>query len=288
MKREYIGWFSEARNAMARLMGDSEIADRMLQYNTFASVWSCFETAKDAETLKRQEVYLGRLIRELFEQLGTGDMFRESLWRLFLENSPEYTSFLVEYNFPCNMTVREAGAVLLQKIDALAEWKAEERVELVRPLAAYYAWNDSFFWVFVYQYQRKYPGPVAYDESRLSRFEYCEFRELENYIEKISHMSVAEQMERLTRQYCVTEFDKKYPDRETLFLDMIERGIMIPEAVKMVKTIRRSDRELTGSMEERLRGAGYSEEEIVEMKKIKYLKSRNTAITKLLYIQELI
>ena len=101
-------------------------------------------------------------------------------------------------------------------------------------------------------------------------------------------MSVAEQMERLTRQYCVTEFDKKYPDRETLFLDMIERGIMIPEAVKMVKTIRRSDRELTGSMEERLRGAGYSEEEIVEMKKIKYLKSRNTAITKLLYIQELI
>ena len=288
MKKEYTTWFTEARNAMVRLMGDSEIADAMIQHNVFSNIWSCFESAKDDKTLKQLEAYLGELVRGVFEQLGAGDMFDETLWRLFLEFSPEYNSFLEEYNFPHDLSLRGTGTVLLQKIDELAEWEVDDRVRLMRPLANYYAWNDSFFWVYGYQYWDKNPCPVKYDKNRLSRLEYCEFREIENYIEKISHLSMEEQLEKLTRQYCVTEFDEKYPDQETFFLDMVERGILVPEAIKIVKTVRRSDRELTGFMMDKLRNVGYAEEDICELKKKRYLKSRNTAITKLLYIQELI
>lgn len=288
MKKEYTTWFVEARNAMSRLMGDWKIADAIIQYNVFSNIWSCFHTAKDDGTLKKLENYLSEMIQRLFEDLRAGDMFDEKLWRLFLGNSLEYTSFLEEYNFPYNLSLKETGTVLLQRIDELAECGVDDRMQLMRPLANYYAWSDSFFWVYGYQYWSENPCPVEYEKERLSRLEYCEFREIENYIEKISYLSVEEQLEKLTRQYCATDFDKKYPDQETFFLDMVEHDILVPEALKIVKTVRRSDRELTNSMEEKLHNAGYTEEDICELKKIKYLKSRNTAITKLLYIQELI
>ncbi len=288
MKKEYTTWFAEARDAMSLLMGDSKIADAMIQHNVFSSIWSCFETTKDDKTLKQLENYLSELMQGLFDQLRAGDMFDEKQWKVFLEYSTEYTSFLDEYNFPYNLSLRETGTVLLQKIDELAEMKVNDRMRLMRPLANYYAWNDSFFWVYGYQYWNKNPCPVRYEKDRLSRFEYCEFRMIENYIEKISGLSVEEKIEKLTRQFCATEFDEKFPDQETFFLDMVGRGILVPEAIKILKTVRRSNRELTDSMEKKLRNAGYVEADIYELKKVKYLKSRNTAITMLLYVQELL
>ena len=93
----------------------------------------------------------------------------------------------------------------------------------------------------------------------------------------------------MTRLYSDDEFDDIYPDRETLFLDFISRGISVPEALKMVKVIRcgRSDK-LTDHMNELLVQAGYSGEIIQRIKAIRYLKSKSNAIIRLLYVTKLI
>jgi heterodisulfide reductase subunit B len=117
--------------------------------------------------------------------------------------------------------------------------------------------------------------------------QYYEYRELKTYIDKISGYELKEQMDRLVRQYCVSEFDYMYPDRETMWLDMIKRGLAIPEAMKIVKQVCRGCG-LSDLMKSKLRNIGYKEEIINEMNECKYLKGRNVGLMKLLYVQNLV
>lgn len=285
MDKNYVAWLGRARKTIVEIMGEQKMADAIIQYNIFSAVLSCFK--EDEEEQESLRAYIEKLLKTLFLSLNIQDMYDEKLWMSFWGNTKDYKDFLEEFNFAYNLSLDDMGNKWLEKFEQMDEFDKSKKEELLKELSSYSTWNMAFFSVYSYQYWNANPCSHYFNIHRLSVLQYWEYREIENYVDKIKDLTLEEQIERLTRLYCVSEFDKQYPDRETLFLDMIEHNLTIAESLKMIKRIR-TGRKLIDWMEDRLRKVGYEENVISEMNRCRYLKSRSSAITRLLYIQNIL
>ena len=283
---DLIRWYKEAKEVIKEAVGDEDISSRVIHFEMFRVIWSCFSESIDGVDTS---AFFRELIISLFESLNASEDLNMNLWEEFYKDSVSYNEFEKIYKFPQGWGLRESGSFWLKYADGLCDMTIEERVDIMNRLIKFYNWIGPYCTVYAYQYHIDNYTGLRFVSERLTLLQYWEFRELETYVEKIRELELTEKIERLTRLYSDDEFDDIYPDRETLFLDFISRGISVPEALKMVKVIRcgRSDK-LTDHMNELLVQAGYSGEIIQRIKAIRYLKSKSNAIIRLLYVTKLI
>jgi hypothetical protein len=283
---EVIGWYKEAKNILNRVIEDEQTANAVLNYEIYSFVWSSLGV--EDEGLEVYE-FFRELLQDLYESLDAEADFDISLWKEFFYASQAYWDFQKIYRFPGGWKLRDAGTFWTKLADQLCDKTVDERVEIMRALTKFYNWIDSYCTVYSYQYSLGSPWKSQFVTARLTELQYDEYKELEAYIEKIKELDVEAKIEKLTRVYLYDEFDYIYPDRETLFLDFLRRGISVPEALKMVKLIScGKTNELTEHMNGLLVSAGYTEETIQRIKAIHFLKSKRNAIVKLLFEIELV
>ena len=107
------------------------------------------------------------------------------------------------------------------------------------------------------------------------------------YLDKINNLSLEEQILKISKRYCETEFDKHFSDRESLYMELLDRGLPISEAFVITNRVRKGSG-LTDIAYEKLVNIGYERELLEEVNAIKYLKSRRNAIVSFLYVKELV
>lgn len=283
-KSEYIKWFSNTRALFMEYIGDNDIADELLHYEIFSAVWSCIKDDEKADMGEKGK----EIIIALLKSLEVVDFYREELWDEFWDNSPKYQKFMEIYHLPDERLIKEAGSFWLRTVDRIdGEEDKKLRMDFSNKVIEYRLWITTYCTTFTYQYLNDNPKCGKFVVERLSILQYWEYRELENYLEKISNRSLEEQILRLTRLYCETDFDKRFPDRESLYIDLLDKGLPISESFVITNRVRKGNG-ITKDMRERLLDIGYSEETIVEISNIRYLKSRRNAISRFLYIKELV
>ena len=141
--------------------------------------------------------------------------------------------------------------------------------------------------IFTYQYLIQNPDCGEFVAERLSVLQYWEYREIENYLDKINNLSLEEQILKISRRYCETEFDKRFSDRESLYMELLDRELPISEAYVITNRVRKG-RGLTDITYEKLVNMGYERKLLEEVNAIKYLKSRRNAIVSFLFVKELV
>jgi hypothetical protein len=287
MINKYIDTFQNIRKSIYDIVCDKDIADKIIQYDIYSNVFSCFKESGDSAGKIKLKEYIERILDSLFNDINASELFDKDIWMNFWNDNEEYRAFQEKYNLPYNMVIADVGTEWLGILDRMDDYDMTAKICCFEKLLDYLVWSNTFCYVYAYQYYETNWEDVRFEESRVSRMQYYEYRELKTYIDKISGYELKEQMDRLVRQYCVSEFDYMYPDRETMWLDMIKRGLAIPEAMKIVKQVCRGCG-LSDLMKSKLRNIGYKEEIINEMNECKYLKGRNVGLMKLLYVQNLV
>lgn len=282
-KREYITWFENTRMFFGEYM-DSSIADELLHYEIFSAVWSCIEENENEEPNKQ----IKELIVALLRSLEAVDFFREELLNAFLDNSQRYQEFIEEYHLPDETFLRDVGSFWLRTVDKIDDaGDKAKRVDFSKKACEYCLWLMPYCTIFTYQYLIENPNCGKFVAERLSVLQYWEYREIENYLDKINHLSLEEQILKISRRYCETEFDIRFSDRESLYMELLDRGLPISESFVITNRVRKG-RGLTDIAYEKLVNMGYERELLEEVNTIKYLKSRRNAIVSFLFVKELV
>ena len=283
-KSEYIKWFTNAQTLFKEYIDSDDIADELLHYEIFSAIWSCVKD--DNETGMKERVK--EIILALLKSVEVADFFKEKFWDEFWDNSQEYQKFMEIYHFPDESFVNNVGTHWLRIIDKIdSKEDTYLRIDFSKKIIEYRLWIMTYCTIFTYQYLNNNSDCGRFVVERLSILQYWEYRELENYLEKISDRSLEEQIMSLTKLYCVTDFDRYFPDRESLYMDLIDKGLSISEAFVITNRVRKG-RGLTTGMREKLFDVGYSLETIEKINNIRYLKSRRNAVSRFLYIKELV
>lgn len=283
-EREYIIWFENIRAFFTKYIADSSIADELLHYELFSAVWSCIEDDEREE----QKECVKEVIVALLRSLNANNFFREELWDAFYDNSVEYQNFIEVYHLPDERFLRDAGSFWLRTVDNVDNMEDNKvRLEFSKQAGEYCLWLMPYSTIFTYQYLIENPNCGKFVFERLSILQYWEYRETENYLEKINNLSLEEQLMKITRRYCETDFDKRFPDRESLYMELLEKGLPISEAFVITNRVRKG-KGLTDAMYEKLKCIGYEKQILEEINAIRYLKSRRNAIVTVLYVRELI
>ena len=282
-KKEYITWFENTRMFFREYM-DSSIADELLHYEIFSAVWSCIEENESEEQNKRVK----ELIVALLRSLEAVDFFREELFNAFLDNSQKYQEFIEEYHLPDETFLRGVGAFWLRTVDKIDDAGDKmKRVDFSKKACEYCLWLMPYCTIFTFQYLIENPNCGKFVAERLSVLQHWECREIENYLDKINNLSLEEQILKISKRYCETEFDKHFSDRESLYMELLDRGLPISEAFVITNRVRKGSG-LTDIAYEKLVNIGYERELLEEVNAIKYLKSRRNAIVSFLYVKELV
>ena len=283
-RKEYIKWFEDTRKLFKEYIDDNSIADELLHYEIFSAVWSCVEENANAEQGERVKEVIVALLRTL----EAVDFFREELWNKFWSNSQEYQKFMEEYHLPDETFLRDVGLFWLRTVDKIDSTEEKSiRLNFSEKVSEYCLWLMPYCTIFTYQYLIKNPNCGKFMCERISVLQYWEYRETENYLEKISNRSHEEQIMNITRRYCETDIEKRYPDRESLYMELLTKNLPISEAFVIMNRVRRG-KGLTDAMHDRLIEMGYKRELLNEINAIRYLKSRRNAIVTFLFVIELI
>ena len=273
--------FYRIRKNISEFVGDDNIADELILYNLYSSVYSCFNEPESEENTGAFKEYIEDIIKMLIDKIGLPYLYYESTWENFWSDNEKFHEFYEKYNIPHNMRLSEIGTRWLRIIDNMENFSIDDKVKSFSKILDYIVWTDSFYYVFAYQYWNKNPINAELEESSVSKLNYYDYRELKTYVDKIRDKSIEEQVNCLSRQYLVFDFDYRYPDKETLWIDLIKKGISITESMKIVKHISQG-KVLQTYMKDKLSNAGYDEKIIKEMDACEYLKSRSHAVTKFL------
>lgn len=287
MDNVYRDKFYHIRKNISEFVDDDIIADKIILYDLYSSIYSCFNEMKADAGFGGLKEYVEDVIKVLIDKIGLQNQHFKRTWENFWNDNDEYHEFYDKYNLPHNMRLSDIGTVWLRIIDNMENLNINDKTISFSKLLDFIVWTDSFYYVFAYQYWDKNPMSVKLEESRVSKLNYYDYRELKTYVDKIEHKSIEEQINCLNRQYLISNFDYLYPDKEALWIDMIKKGVSIPESMKIVKHISKGSG-LETSMKVKLSNAGYDKNIINDMDTCKHLKSRSNAVTKLLYTKDLI
>lgn len=283
-KKEHIAWFENTRMFFGEYMDNSSIADELLHYEIFSAVWSCIEENENEDRNKQ----MIELIVALLRSLEAVDFFREELLYEFLNNSQKYQEFIAEYHLPDETFLRDVGSFWLRTVDKIdVAGDKVKRVDFSKKACEYCLWLMPYCTIFTYQYLIENPHCGEFVTERLSVLQYWEYREIENYLDKISNLSLEEQILKISRRYCETEFDKRFSDRESLYMELLDRELPISEAFVITNRVRKG-RGVTDITYEKLLNMGYERKFLEEVNAIKYLKSRRNAIVSFLFVKELV
>lgn len=283
-KKEYITWFENTRMFFGEYMDNSSIADELLHYEIFSAVWSCIEANENEERNKQ----IKELIVALLRSLEAVDFFREELLNEFLDNSQKYQEFIEEYHLPDETFLRDVGSFWLRTVDKIDDAGDKvKRVDFSKKACEYCLWLMPYCTIFTYQYLIENSNCGKFVAERLSVLQYWEYREIENYLEKNDNLPLEEQITRISGRYCETDLERRYPDRESMYMELLDMELPISEAFMITNRIRRG-KGLTENMYERLVNCGYKRNFLEELHTIRYLKSKRNAIITFLYVKELV
>lgn len=205
----------------------------------------------------------------------------------FYNNSADYKEKYSKYNLSRGLEIKEMGIAWLQILDRLDDEILPQKIEKMDAIVRYWIWFDSFAVIFAYQFWISHPCFIKFDMCQLPLRQYWEYNEIETFLNEMKGKTLDEKVKGLSLQYCKKPIEKKYPDRESLLLELVSNGISIPEAIKITKRVR-TGRGLLESMCDKLQKHGYTDKEIRMMKQIRYLKSVRNSIMKILYVNRLL
>ena len=287
MDTVYRNKFHQIRKDISEFVGDETIADEIILYNLYSCVYSCFNEPESEENTGAFKEYIENIIKTLIDKIGLSNLYYERTWENFWSDNDKFYEFYEKYNLPHNMRLSDIGTLWLRIIDDMESFNNDDKTKIFSKILDYIVWTDSFYYIFAYQYWNKNPMNMDLEESRVSKLNYYDYRELKTYVDKIGHKLIDEQIKCLSRQYLECDFDYRYPDKETLWIDLIKKGISITESMKIVKHISQG-KGLQTYMKDKLSNAGYDEKIIKEMDACEYLKSRSHAVIKFLYTKDLL
>lgn len=285
MNKEYVKWFDKSYYYITELAGDSNIAKSIIQYNIFNDLVSCYKDVRMTKDDFGQ--YSKILLIELFSKLSDNIEFDEELWNSFYYESSGYKQFIEMYDLPSMPSINKMGSFWLKKIDQIEDcWSIEKKVYFVDILTNYCCWREAFTTTYAYQYFIDNMCCADIAVHRFCLLQYWEYKEIESFLDRINAYSVHEKIEALMRMYAEDKFDLQYPDRETLFIELVKNKLQIPEAFTIVHRVRRGLK-LTENMKMKLCEIGYDAGFIDRLNQIHYLKSRKLSIMRLLHITNL-
>lgn len=287
MNSVYRDKFYQIRKNISEFVGDGIIADKFILYDLYSYIYSCFNEPEADENSGAFKEYIEDVIKTLIDKIGLSNLHYERTWENFWSYNEKFHEVYEKYNLPYNMRLSDIGTLWLRIIDHMENLNNEDKARSFSKILDYIVWTNSFYYVFAYQYWDRNPMNIKMEESIVSKLNYYDYQELKTYVDKMEDKSIEEQINCLNRQYLINNFDYLYPDQETLWIDMIEKGISITESMKIVKHVSKG-RGLETYMKDKLFNAGYDETKIKAMDACEYLKSRSHAVTKLLYTKDLL
>lgn len=276
-------WYKTIYGNLFSILEEPALTDRMIQYHCFSVVWNCF----GEEEARSEKSYLEALLSSLFDSLGVVSFEREA-WESFFYKKENYRDFARVYNLPENFSLKELGSFWADYIMAVDRIPKEQRMQNLRYLIEYKNWYTAFCKVFAYQYWVDKPCPLIYRVQALPLLLHWKYSQAEAFLDTVRDLPIGDRVARLSQQDCKDSLSRELPDRESLFLDLVNRRVPVSEAISITKALRMGGRSFTLPMQSRLLTIGYTKENIEALKQRKYIKSWTREAVKILFVSNLL
>ena len=285
MQNKNIQWFSNVRAFLRKYINNEAVENKLILLEILAVVRDCLE---DNENQKVFEEDIVRIVIALLHKLNVYDITEENVWNEIYNKSQYSKEILSLYHLPQSIQLIDFGTHWLkhiEQVEALNDINAREKI--IQDFWDYYLWFGPFCKIFTYQFLIENPGCGTFDKQKLILIQYWNYREIDSFLQTWKGKTNDNKLMLLSQLHGATAFEKEYPDRESLFLDLIKKGQTMPDALAVVNRVRKG-KGLTSIMEQNLLSIGLEQESIRQIEQVRYLKSRRNVAEQFLYVQKII
>ncbi len=235
MGRDYRKWFQEAGIFLNEIIKDQNTVELLLLYEIIENLRTCTRSKTQDQALYRED--FKSLTISLWESVSTEIPYRQELTEILegeisKEDHPFY--FLYTYRIPIYHVPKEYGTFWIQYINTLESRGDHMQIEdFARNMIHYHVWNNAYCRCFALQFLNKNRCSVGLNCGVCAPIQYWEYRRVDRFVQKNHRLSLEQLIIAISQFHHRSELQMRYPDRETLFMEMIHKGIHIENAMRM-------------------------------------------------------